>query len=56
MADVINEWKDVSLSKVLKVMLKDYDKYCCIFSYVNAQIMLELKMYSFNGKSFYLDL
>jgi hypothetical protein len=49
-------WKDKPLSQILRALLKDYDKYCCIFNYVSDRIYEELDLFKFTGLTFYLDI
>ena len=49
-------WKDKPLSQILRVLLKDYDKYCCIFTYISKKIYDELGLFPFSELPFYLDI
>jgi len=53
---VISIWKDKKLSKLLRMFLKDYDRYCCLFIHVSNELFNELKLRTFHQMSFYLDL
>ena len=53
---IIEEWKDKPLSKVLRVLMKDFDKYCCIFEYVQKKLYVNLNLQNFYGFDFYLDI
>jgi len=49
------EWRNHKLSDVLLVMMQEYDKYCCLFEYIQEKIIEELNLVSFHKSSFYLD-
>jgi hypothetical protein len=49
-------WKDKPLSQILRALLKDYDKYCCIFEYVGIRVFRGLGMTDFTELTFYLDI
>jgi len=51
----IKEWRNHKLSDVLIVMMQEYDKYCCLFEYIQEKIIKELNLVSFHKSSFYLD-
>ena len=53
---IINNWKDEKLHEVLETIMKEYDKYCCLFNYIQGKIYDELRLQSFFGFSFYLDI
>jgi len=53
---MIDEWKDEKLFSVLKAILKDYNKHCCLFTYIQKKIYYELRMQNFRRFSFYLDI
>lgn len=52
----IDDWQNKSLSKVLKILLIDYDNNCCVFNYMIRQIYKHFGLYSFNRHTFYLDI
>ena len=52
----IKEWQDRKLSEVLKIIMKDYEKYCCLFEYIGDKLFDELGLKSFRNYSFYLDI
>lgn len=52
----IKEWKDRKLSDVLIILMKEYDKYCCLFEYIQEKIIKELNLVSFHHIPFYLDI
>ena len=56
MLNIVNLWKDKPLSQVLRVMMKDYDKYCCIFGYIQKMLYIDLNLQNFYGFDFYLDI
>lgn len=50
------KYKNKSLSQLLRALMKDYDKYCYIFSYIQPKLFKELGLSRFHGLGFYLDL
>lgn len=52
----LNELKNNNLSQVLRAMLKDYDKYCCIFAYLQPKLFEILRLQRFHNFHFYLDI
>lgn len=52
----LQKWENKSLSQVLRALMKDYDKYCCIFTYIQPKLFRELGLYRFHGLDFYLDI
>ncbi len=52
----IKKWDEKKLSDVLKTIMRDYDKYCCLFTYIQDKIFDELRLQSFHNFSFYLDI
>ena len=52
----IKEWQDHKLSDVLIALMKEYDKYCCLFEYIQEKLINELNILSFHHMPFYLDI
>lgn len=44
-----------TLSSLIKVLMAEYDSFCCIFAHIINKIYKKLGMYQFYGKSFYID-
>ena len=52
----IKEWDNRKLSEVLMIMMKDYDRFCCLFEYIENKLIDELGLRSFHNDPFYLDI
>jgi len=53
--ETIDIAKDKKLYVLLKALLKDYNKYCCLFRNILDDIFEKLNIRSFHGDVFYLD-
>lgn len=52
----IKLWEDKQLSQFLRVLMREYDKYCCIFEYVQRRLFQSMGLQRFYGFDFYLDI
>lgn len=48
--------KNEPLSKMLKAIMYNYDKYCCLFNHIGPMIYQRLKLTDFYTDNFYLDI
>ena len=56
MKKYIDSRQDKSLMETLRTILIDYNKNCCLFTYIAPRILHELNMQSFHRQLFYLNL
>lgn len=52
---VLSKWKDKNLSQVLRVIMKNYDQYCCLFLHIQEKLVHKLGLTLFHNNNFYLD-
>lgn len=48
--------KDRLLKDVLKEFLHNYNKFCCLFEYMIEGLFYVLRLFNFEGKTFYIDI
>lgn len=53
---LVDDNANTNLSDFLIQLMKNYDKYCCLFEYIQRKIIIELGLKSFHKDSFYLDI
>jgi len=53
---LINTYHDILLSEFLRAMLKEYNKYCCLFAQISLRIYAKLNLQNYHGSTFYLNI